>query len=150
VFVTSTIPGRGTATLTVPVASEGPIAAAVPFNVPAEGFLTREFEPDELHYGIDFAAKEGSPVWAAAPGSVIFSGWTPADGNVMMIAHSLGYVTVYKHNKALHKTTGQPVRRGEVIAAVGSTGKSTGPHLHFEVWRNGMPLDAGEYILAHQ
>ena len=121
-----------------------------PLSPPTVGFVTREFTPGEYHYGIDFAAKEGTPVLAAAPGYVIFAGWTTGDGNMMMISHAQGYVTIYKHNKSLLKSVGDAVRRGELIAQVGNTGKSTAPHLHFEVWRDGIAQNAGNYLLTTQ
>jgi murein DD-endopeptidase MepM/ murein hydrolase activator NlpD len=119
-----------------------------PLSQPTVGFVTREFTPGEYHYGIDFAAKEGTPVLAAAPGYVIFAGWTAGDGNMLMISHARGYVTVYKHNKSLLKSVGDAVRRGELIARVGNTGKSTAPHLHFEVWKDGIAQNAGNYLLT--
>lgn len=121
-----------------------------PLSQPAQGFVTRGFEPGQYHYGIDYAAKEGSTVIAAAGGHVIFAGWTGADGNMLMISHPGGLVTVYKHNKALLKSTGDPVRRGEPVALVGNTGRSSGPHLHFEVWKNGIARDAAEYLVTIQ
>jgi murein DD-endopeptidase MepM/ murein hydrolase activator NlpD len=119
-----------------------------PLTQPVVGFVTREFLPGDYHYGIDFAAKEGSPVLAAAPGYVIFAGWTAGDGNMLMVSHARGYVTVYKHNKSLLKSVGDAVRRGELIARVGNTGKSTAPHLHFEVWKDGIAQNAGNFLLT--
>jgi murein DD-endopeptidase MepM/ murein hydrolase activator NlpD len=119
-----------------------------PLSQPVVGFVTREFLPADYHYGIDFAAKEGTPVLAAAPGFVIFSGWTAGDGNMLMLSHARGFVTVYKHNKSLLKSVGDAVRRGELIARVGNTGRSTAPHLHFEVWRDGIAQNAGNYLLS--
>jgi murein DD-endopeptidase MepM/ murein hydrolase activator NlpD len=128
---------------------EGP-DRSLPLSMPTDGFVTREFEPGEFHYGIDFAAKEGTPVRAAAPGHVIYSGWSAADGNMLMISHARGFVTVYKHNRSLLKSTGDAVRRGDLIALVGNTGKSSAPHLHFEVWKDGLAQDAGAYLLTIQ
>jgi murein DD-endopeptidase MepM/ murein hydrolase activator NlpD len=119
-----------------------------PLSQPVVGFKTREFLPDDYHFGIDFAAKEGTPVLAAAPGYVIFAGWTAGDGNMLMISHVRGCVTVYKHNKSLLKSVGDAVRRGELIARVGNTGRSTAPHLHFEVWKDGIAQNAGNYLLT--
>lgn len=119
-----------------------------PLTQPTAGFVTREFLPGDFHYGMDFAAKEGAPVLAAAPGFVIFAGWTAVDGNMMMISHARGFVTVYKHNKSLLKSVGDAVRRGEMVASVGNTGKSTAPHLHFEVWKDGIAQNAGHYLLT--
>ena len=88
---------------------------------------------------------------AAADGIVIFSGWSDEDGYVIVIAHSGGYVSEYKHNQSLLRTAGDAVRRGEMIALLGNTGRtSTGPHLHFEVWRDGVVQDPANYLLTTQ
>ncbi len=121
-----------------------------PLTPPTSGFVTREFLPGDFHFGIDYAAKEGTPVVAASPGYVIFSGWTSGDGNMMMISHAGGFVTVYKHNKSLLKSVGDAVRRGELIAQVGNTGRSTAPHLHFELWRDGIAQNAAHFLLTTQ
>jgi murein DD-endopeptidase MepM/ murein hydrolase activator NlpD len=145
-------PPGGAAGRTVPMSAgrtdDG--RSTFPLSAPTLGFVTREFSPGEYHYGIDFAAKQGTPVFAAAPGFVIFAGWTSGDGNMIMISHAQGYVTVYKHNKSLLKSVGDAVQRGELIAEVGNTGKSTAPHLHFEVWKDGVAQDAGTYLLTTQ
>lgn len=120
----------------------------LPLGQPTAGFVSREFQPGDFHYGIDYAAKEGTPVLAAAPGFVIFAGWTADEGNMIMVSHARGYVTVYKHNKTLLKSVGDAVRRGELIAQVGNTGRSTAPHLHFELWKDGIAQDAGSYLIA--
>ena len=79
----------------------------------------------------------------------MFAGWTFEDGNVVMLSHGSGYLTVYKHNSSLLKSTGSLVKRGEVIALVGSTGiTSTGPHLHFEVLKDGLPQNPQEFLLT--
>lgn len=121
-----------------------------PLTAPTSGFVTREFMPGDFHFGIDYAAKEGTPVVAASPGTVIFSGWTSGDGNMMMISHAGGFLTVYKHNKSLLKSVGDAVRRGELIAQVGNTGRSTAPHLHFELWRDGIAQNAAHFLLTTQ
>jgi murein DD-endopeptidase MepM/ murein hydrolase activator NlpD len=138
----------GTVFMVSEVAADG--RAMIPLTLPTQGFVTREFMPGEYHYGMDFAAKEGNPVLAAAPGYVIFAGWTTGDGNMMMISHAGGFVTVYKHNKSLLKSVGDAVRRGELVAQVGNTGRSTAPHLHFEVWRDGVAQNAANYLLTTQ
>jgi murein DD-endopeptidase MepM/ murein hydrolase activator NlpD len=82
---------------------------------------------------------------------VIFSGWTYDDGYMIMIGHGSGYQTSYKHNEALLKEIGARVRRGEPIALLGSSGRtSSGPHLHFEVWKDAVPQDPKDYILAFE
>jgi murein DD-endopeptidase MepM/ murein hydrolase activator NlpD len=134
----------------IPAGNAEEAERTLPLSQPTEGFVTRDFEPGEFHYGIDFAAKEGTPVWAAAPGHVIYSGWSAADGNMLMISHARGFITVYKHNKSLMKSIGEVVRRGDLIALVGNTGKSSAPHLHFEVWKDGLAQDAGAFLLTTQ
>ncbi len=123
----------------------------LPLTMPADGFLTRGFDAVHDHYGIDIAGKRGSGILAAADGSVLFAGWTYEDGFTIMISHAQGYVTVYKHNDELLKSSGANVRRGEVIALLGNTGKtSSGPHLHFEVWKNGSVYNPANYLLMTQ
>jgi murein DD-endopeptidase MepM/ murein hydrolase activator NlpD len=121
----------------------------LPLIVPAEGYVTQRFDPENNHFGIDFAGKRGTPVFAAADGSVLFSGWTYDDGNMLIIAHGGGYVTVYKHNQTLLRTSQTRVTRGEPIALLGTSGRtSLGPHLHFEVWKDGIPQDPDQYLLT--
>ncbi len=99
-------------------------------------FNTRKF-----HSGIDVPAPSGVPVRAAGSGKVISSGWMGGYGNVVMIDHGGGIVTLYAHNSALNVGVGQEVSVGDTVSFVGSTGYSTGPHLHFEVRQNGSTTD---------
>lgn len=94
-----------------------------------------------MHAGIDFGAAWGSPVVAAADGQVIGAGWSGGYGRQVQIGHGSGIVTTYSHMSGIAASTGEPVRQGQVIGYVGSTGLSTGPHLHFEVRVNGRPVD---------
>ena len=127
------------------------VAMNFPLMMPADGFVTRQFDQEEFHYGVDFAGKQGTPIMAAASGTVVFAGWTYDDGYMMIIAHGGGFVTVYKHNKALFKDSGMNVKRGETIALLGNTGRtSSGPHLHFEVWKDGNVLNPSNYLLLTQ
>ncbi len=129
--------------------SDGERVADLPIVLPADGYLSRGFDAASFHYGIDLAGKQGSAVLAAAAGSVVFAGWTYDDGFMIMIAHDFGYLTVYKHSKALLKGVGAAVRRGEPIALLGNTGRtSSGPHLHFELWRDGIATDPMKYLVA--
>jgi murein DD-endopeptidase MepM/ murein hydrolase activator NlpD len=126
-------------------------ASNVTFVFPAEGYATRGFDPAQYHYGLDIAGKQGAPIFAAADGSVLFAGWTYEDGFVMMLAHDLGYTTIYKHNQVLLKHVGALIKRGEVIALLGNTGTtSTGPHCHFELWRDGVAQDPSKYVIIPQ
>lgn len=98
------------------------------------------------HGGIDFAGKRGSDVVAVAPGVVIASGKRAGYGNYVEIDHGEGYVTRYGHNDENRVSVGDMVEKGQVIAAMGSTGRSTGPHVHFEVYKHGRSVDPSSYI----
>jgi len=101
-----------------------------------------------MHNGIDIAAPgiNGTNVLAAASGVVTFAGWQGGFGNVVIINHGNGYTTVYAHNSANLVSNGQNVVQGQVIARVGSTGNSTGPHIHFEIIRNGVHVNPMLYF----
>ncbi len=113
------------------------------FRWPSEGRLTSKFGRrwGRKHQGIDLAARPGTPIRAAESGRVIHSGPLGAYGKVVVIRHSKQYTTVYAHARKLHVKRNDWVRRGDKIAEVGSTGRSTGPHLHFEVRRGRTPQD---------
>ncbi len=98
------------------------------------------------HKGVDFAAKEGTGVVAVAKGVVTWSGDRQGYGNMVEVDHGEGYVTRYGHNKANLVKVGEIVEKGQVIATVGSTGRSTGPHVHFEVYKHGRSVDPASYI----
>jgi murein DD-endopeptidase MepM/ murein hydrolase activator NlpD len=89
------------------------------------------------HAGVDISAREGTPIRASADGIVSFAGWTKGSGYVVVLEHGCGYSTIYAHNKRNQVKVGQRVVRGETIGLVGSTGNSTGPHLHYEVMQKG-------------
>ena len=93
------------------------------------------------HQGIDIGAAWGTPILASAGGVVEFSAWNGGFGNYIRIYHGNGHHTVYAHNSRNHVRTGDRVVQGQRIADVGSTGNSTGPHVHFEIWVNGTPVD---------
>jgi murein DD-endopeptidase MepM/ murein hydrolase activator NlpD len=114
---------------------------------PAKGHLTNGFNPKEKHYAIDLALPLGTPVKSVANGTVLFSDWTPDNGNVIIISHPEAMMSVYKHCETITKSEGDFVKTGEVIATAGSSGKhSTGVHLHFELWKNGRPIDPTNFI----
>jgi murein DD-endopeptidase MepM/ murein hydrolase activator NlpD len=94
-----------------------------------------------MHKGVDIAAGSGSPIYAAADGEVIRANYSSSYGNVVIIAHGSGLTTVYAHCSRLYVSNGQRVRRGQRIAAVGATGLAKGPHLHWEVYQNGRPVN---------
>jgi len=102
----------------------------------------------EKHKGIDFAGKKGGAVIAVAKGVVTFSGRRYGFGNVIDIAHGNGYTTRYAHNSRLMVSVGDTVEKGFQIAEIGSTGRSTGPHVHFEVLKNGQQIDPVKFIRA--
>jgi murein DD-endopeptidase MepM/ murein hydrolase activator NlpD len=119
------------------------------FSWPVTGTITSPFgwrsNPfgggPEFHQGLDIAAPTGTTVTAAAGGTVIMAQWYGGYGNYILIDHGGGYSTGYGHLSAIYVSTGQSVQRGQAIGAVGSTGQSTGPHLHFEVRIAGKPVD---------
>jgi murein DD-endopeptidase MepM/ murein hydrolase activator NlpD len=123
--------------------------AAGMFSWPVTGTITSPFGwrsnpfggAPEFHQGLDIAAPTGTTVTAAAGGTVIMAQWYGGYGNYILIDHGGGYSTGYGHLSAIYVTTGQSVQRGQAIGAVGSTGQSTGPHLHFEVRIAGKPVD---------
>jgi len=99
-----------------------------------------------LHEGIDIAASSGTPIWAAAAGTVIHAGWLGGYGNLVVVDHGNGLATAYAHASAILVGVGQQVAQGETVALVGSTGNSSGPHLHFEVRVNGVAVDPLLYL----
>ncbi len=99
-----------------------------------------------FHSGIDFGAEYGSTIRAADSGTVIYAGWYGGYGNAVILNHGNGITTLYGHTSQMYVSEGQVVQRGQAIAAVGSTGLSTGPHLHFEVRQNGEPVDPLNYL----
>ncbi len=101
----------------------------------------------ELHPGMDIANSMGAPVVAAADGLVIQSGSAGGYGNIVQIDHGNGISTIYGHNSRIIVSVGQNVRKGQVVSYVGSTGKSTGPHLHYEVRVNGNAVDPIGYMV---
>lgn len=99
------------------------------------------FKVKKLHTGIDIGAPTGTSIAAAADGTVIYADWLGGYGKAMMVDHGGGIVTLYAHNSSFVAKEGQKVKRGDTIAKAGSTGNSTGPHLHFEVRKNGAYVD---------
>ncbi|AZQ43132.1 M23 family metallopeptidase [Nonlabens ponticola] len=117
------------------------------FYTPVKGSISNGFNVKERHYAVDVTAPVSTPIKAAAPGTVIFSGWAAQTGYTILLEHSNGLITVYKHCETLNKEQNDQVLAGEVIASVGNTGELTnGPHLHFELWSNGYPLDPTNFI----
>lgn len=121
------------------------------FSYPVNGRRTSgfgmRFHPvlhrHKLHTGVDFGAPTGTPIRAAATGVVVHAGWWGAYGNAVIVDHGGGVTTLYGHMSSIGCRSGQTVKRGQTIGRVGNTGWSTGPHLHFEVRRNGVPVNPG-------
>ena len=122
---------------------------AKPDNTPVHGRITSKYgyrkspftRKQQFHYGIDIANTKGASIKAAGTGIVTFSGWNGGYGNTIIISHGYGYRSVYAHNKENLVKVGQKVTKGDVIAKLGSSGKSTGPHLHFEIHYQGKQID---------
>lgn len=121
---------------------------AVSMIAPTKGRISSMYGKrwGRMHKGIDIAAKTGSPIYAAMDGKVIYAGWIKGYGKVVKIEHSGNLQTIYGHCSVLRVSEGKTVKKGEQIADVGSTGNSTGPHLHFEVLVNGVPVNPYPYI----
>ena len=132
------------------------IFMATPRGWPVDGRITSHYglrkHPRDgfihFHTAVDIASPPGSPVKATADGIVSYSGWSGGYGNVVVIEHGHGFSTLYAHNKKNLVKVGQQVKRGDVIAKVGSTGTSTGPHVSYEVWENGKRVNPLPYMTA--
>jgi murein DD-endopeptidase MepM/ murein hydrolase activator NlpD len=118
------------------------------FIWPVSGPVTSPFgwRWGRMHEGIDIAVPYGTPVHAAAAGQVIYAGWMGGYGNLVVIDHGGGMATAYGHNTSIVVGVGSSVSQGQVVAYSGSTGHSTGPHVHFEVRVNGTPVDPMGYL----
>lgn len=123
---------------------------------PAKGWFSRGYGPhfdpftgyQQLHKGIDIANRQGTPIVASAMGKVGFAGYDAGGlGNLVVIEHGYGFVSRHGHLSKVLVKKGQEVKRGDLIGLMGSTGYSTGSHLHYEVWRNGKALNPMDYIL---
>lgn len=118
------------------------------FIKPALGFISNKFNPDNGHYGYDFALKENTPVYASSGGYVIYADYSPSYGYTIIINHPENYVTKYMHCSLLVKKEGDIVKQGELIALSGNSGtESSGPHLHFEIWKDGKAINPEEVLI---
>jgi murein DD-endopeptidase MepM/ murein hydrolase activator NlpD len=117
---------------------------------PLRGVLYARFgkKGKEPHDGIDLAAPAGLPVKTAAPGQVLFAGEQKGYGLIVIVEHEGGLITLYAHNRDLRVKTGQKVRAGQVVATVGDSGRTSGPHLHFEVRKDGVSVDPLDFLGA--
>lgn len=100
----------------------------------------------DFHSGIDISTTPGTPVRATADGIITFAGWNGGSGNLVAIEHGHGFSTFYAHNRSIVVNVGQKVKRGDIISYAGSTGNSTGPHVHYEIWKNGRAVNPYEYL----
>ncbi|MDB9528120.1 peptidoglycan DD-metalloendopeptidase family protein [Oscillatoria sp. CS-180] len=135
-------------------ASSGAVRGTGVFVFPVNGRITSGFGyrrhpilgTSRLHAGVDFGAPQGTTIYAADSGRVIYAGWRGGYGRTVIVDHGGGITTLYAHSSRLFVSVGQSVSQGQAIAAVGSTGLSTGPHLHFEVRQNGTPVNPMGYL----
>lgn len=134
---------------------------SLPTLLPVEGYLSADFSTsswllgrgdpgaEKWHPGIDIAARRGTDILAAGSGMVVFAGWTSRYGNIVILNHGDNVFSYYAHNSKLLVEDKAYVRKGEPIAQLGSSGyTSKGPHLHFEIWKDGKPENPRKYILA--
>jgi murein DD-endopeptidase MepM/ murein hydrolase activator NlpD len=147
--------GTGSASVAEAANGTGETAAVSPLNtIPIRGPISRGFSAESgrspEHAGVDIAGREGADVVAAADGRVEFSGQDETFGNMLIIRHADSWETMYGHNKTLLVQQGDSVRAGQKVALLGSTGKSSAPHLHFEVHHEGTTVDPGAYFPAYR
>jgi murein DD-endopeptidase MepM/ murein hydrolase activator NlpD len=114
---------------------------------PANGSISEGYNINKKHFAVDIVVAKDTPIKATADGTVILAEWTTQTGYVIIIDHGNGLISTYKHNASLTKSQGDLVKSGEVIALSGNTGElTTGPHLHFELWNDGYPIDPTTFI----
>ena len=113
---------------------------------PVDGYVTRGLQLENNHLGIDIATKNQNDVRVPVAGRVLYSGISDDLGKTIIISHSGGFVTVYGHNDTIMVNSGDALQKNQIISQVGETGKSQGPHLHFEIWKNNQVLDPREII----
>lgn len=127
---------------------------ATPKGYPSKGNISSPFGNRDspftgirtFHSGVDISASPGSPIQATADGMVSHSSWTQYSGYLVAIEHGCGFSTIYAHNKKNVVKVGQRVKRGQIIGYVGSSGKSTGPHVHYEVWEKGKSVNPQKFL----
>jgi len=130
------------------------IYLATPKGYPVQGNVTSGYgkrenpitQMPDFHSGIDISASSGTPIRATADGVVSYSDGTAHSGNVVILKHGFGFSTVYAHNKENAVKVGQKIKRGDLLAYVGSTGKSTGPHVHYEIWAKGKVVNPRDFL----
>jgi murein DD-endopeptidase MepM/ murein hydrolase activator NlpD len=136
------------------ISEQKDIHLATPLGWPVAGTISSPYgyrnhpvhEERKFHTGVDLSVPSGSAVKATADGIVSFAGWTENSGIVVVVEHGRGFSTAYAHNRKAVVRVGQRISRGDVIAMSGSTGLSTGPHVHYEIWRNGRHADPAGFL----
>lgn len=120
------------------------------FISPVSGYISRGFDTKNSHYGLDYALKNNTPVYASAGGYVVFADYTIDAGYKIILSHPDNYLTIYQHCSLLLKKEKEFVEQGEIIALSGNSGKlTTGPHLHFEIWKDGIPVNPNEILINY-
>ena len=145
----------GFTTLLKGIETQQDLLASTPAIHPTDGWLTSGFgyrtspftNRKEFHKGVDIAAKKGTPITATANGTVTYTGTKGSMGRVIAVDHGHGIVTRFAHCQKLLAKQGHKVKRGDTIALVGNSGRSTGPHVHYEVHVNGIPVNPKKYML---
>jgi len=144
----------GYSEITWHLANKSNLAMAIPKGWPARGNISSPFGyrlhpmtlKYEFHSGLDISNMPGLPIESTADGVVRYSGWRQGYGLTVLIDHGFGYSTLYAHMSEIDVKEGENIKRGQVIGKIGSTGTSTGPHLHYEVWEYGLPVNPIKYI----
>lgn len=143
--------GEDTSSLADSIKEQPDSLRHIPLGAPIEGWITQRFSVGvpgfgREHPGIDFAAKTGTDVKSTADGSVIYLGWDETYGNLVAIDHGNGYVTYYGHNSKNLVNVDDSVQRGDVIALSGNTGRSSAPHLHYEIRKDDVPINPENFM----
>jgi len=136
------------------IAEQKDLYLATPVGFPAPGRISSsygyrehpKYGDEKFHSGLDISVALETPVKSTADGIVSFAGWTPGGGYTVVVEHGHGYSTAYAHNKKTVAKIGQRVKRGDVISLSGSTGISTGPHIHYEVWKDGRHVNPNTFL----
>ena len=121
--------------------SNAPISSGYGYRLDPMGHRT-----SKKHNGVDFAGKPDSPIFVTADGVVRHAGWVPSFGQTILVDHGFGYSTLYAHTAGAQVKAGDVVKRGDKIATMGSSGRSTGTHLHYEVWKDGQTVNPRNYF----
>jgi murein DD-endopeptidase MepM/ murein hydrolase activator NlpD len=115
---------------------------------PVKGHITEGYSPKNKHFSVEVAVAKDTPIKAIAAGTVVLADWTPTNGNVIVVRHNDGLISVYKNAASLTKEEGDIVKSGEVLALAGPAGTdlAAGIHLHFELWKDGYPINPTQFI----